>query len=30
MKAVDEGRTNGISFAQIKNELAGRFPSDES
>ena len=26
VKAVDEGRANGISYEQIKNEMAGRFP----
>jgi len=26
VKAVDEGRANGIPYEQIKNEMAGRFP----
>jgi putative addiction module component (TIGR02574 family) len=25
VKAVDEGRANGIPYEEIKNELAGRF-----
>lgn len=27
VKAVDEGRANGIPYEQIRNEMAGRFPS---
>lgn len=27
VKAVDEGRANGIPYEQIKKEMAGRFPS---
>ena len=27
VKAVDEGRANGVPYEQIKNEMAGRFPS---
>ena len=27
VKAVDEGRANGIHYEQIKNEMAGRFPA---
>jgi len=27
VKAVDEGRATGISYEQIKKEMAGRFPS---
>jgi putative addiction module component (TIGR02574 family) len=26
VKAVDEGRANGIPYEQIKNEMVGRFP----
>ena len=26
VKAVDEGRANGVPYEQIKNEMAGRFP----
>ena len=26
VKAVDEGRATGISYEQIKKEMAGRFP----
>ena len=26
VKAVDEGRANGIPYEQIKNEMAVRFP----
>ena len=26
VKAVDEGRANGIPYEEIKNEMAGRFP----
>jgi len=29
VKAVDEGRANGVSYAQIKKEMADRFPPDE-
>ena len=27
VKAVDEGRANGVPYEQIKNEMAGRFPA---
>ena len=27
VKAVDEGRVEGVSYEQIKKEMAGRFPS---
>lgn len=27
VKAVDEGRANGIPYEQIKSEMTGRFPS---
>ena len=26
VRAVDEGRANGVSYEQIKNEMTGRFP----
>ena len=26
VKAVDEGRANGIPYEEIKNDMAGRFP----
>lgn len=26
VKAVDEGRANGILYEEIKNDMAGRFP----
>jgi putative addiction module component (TIGR02574 family) len=29
VKAVDEGRANGISYAQIKKEMVDRFPAAE-